>query len=214
LSPLPGYLHWRQFQRLDQVMALGLAQGNAPELLNLARQFQVGQFWYGRRGPEGPDYYELVNLLGDQDRSPRSLERGRPLVALGGVGLEFPRLGEAGDIALKLSHQGRLVFVIPPVRKLDAAALALPPGARVTALFLPATMAPPLGACLEKLRPEILVIYGSLPKAATTPGFPGGARGYLTREGAVSLHISGKGVVVRQWRPQERGVNSSGKSWR
>ncbi|MEW6657528.1 MAG: ComEC/Rec2 family competence protein [Thermodesulfobacteriota bacterium] len=201
LSPLPGYLHWRQWQRLEQVMALGLAQGNAPELLTLARQFQVGQFWYGRRGPEGPAYYELVNLLGDQNRSPRSLERGRPPGVLGSVGLEFPRLGEAGDMALKLSHQGRLVFVIPPVRKLDAAALALPPGARVAALVIPGTMAPTLDACLEKLRPEIMVIYGSPQQDVAASGLPGGVRGYLTREGAVSLHLSGKGVGVRQWRP-------------
>jgi len=117
------------------------------------------------------------------------------------VGLEFPRLGEAGDIALKLSHQGRLVCIIPPVRQLDPAALALPPGARVAALFIPETMVPALGACLEKLRPEIMVIYGSPQKAVAASGLPGWVRGYLTREGAVSLHLSGKGVGVRQWRP-------------
>ena len=201
LSPLPGYLHWRQFQRLDQVMALGLAQGNAPELLTLARQFQVGQFWYGRRGPEGPAYYELVNLLGDQNRSPRSLERGRPPATLGEVGLEFLRLGEEGGIALRLSHQGRLVLVIPPVRRLDAGAITLPPGSRVAALLLPGTLAPTLDACLDRLHPEIMVIYGSPKKGVTATSLPGRVRCHLTREGAVSLHISGSGVRVRHWRP-------------
>jgi competence protein ComEC len=200
LSPLPGYLHWRQFQRLDQVMALGLAQGNGLELLTLARQFQVGQFWYGRRGPEGPAYYELVNLLGDQERSPRSLEWGRPPGSLGGVGLEFLRLGD-GALAMRLSHQGRLVLVIPPVRRLQAGALSLPPGSRVAALLLPGTLAQSLDACLERWHPEIMVIYGSLKKGGTVAGQPSRVPCYLTREGAVSLHLSGSGAGVRQWRP-------------
>jgi competence protein ComEC len=201
LSPLPGYLHWRQFQRLDQVMALGLAQGNAPELLTLARQFQVGQFWYGRRGPEGPAYYELVNLLGDQNRSPRSLERGRPPGALGRVELAFLRLGEKGDIALKLSHQGRLVLVIPPVRRLDAGALNLAPGSRVAALLIPGALDQTLEACLERWHPQIVVIYGSPKKGGMAAGQPSQAHCYFTREGAVSLHLAGSGVRVRQWRP-------------
>ncbi|MHB8067513.1 MAG: ComEC/Rec2 family competence protein [Desulfobaccales bacterium] len=201
LSPLPGYLHWRQFQRLEQVMALGLGQGNALEMLALARQFRVGQFWYGRRGPEGPAYYELVNLLGDQNRSPRSLERGSPPAALGSVGLEILRLGEKGDSGLKLSHQDLVAFIIPPGPKLDAAALTLKPGYRVAALCLPGTLAPSLSACLERLHPEIVVIYGSLPKAVTAADLPGRGRCRLTREGAVSLNISGKGVGLRQWVP-------------
>ncbi len=201
VSPLPGYLHWRQFQRLDQVMALGLAQGNAPELLTLARQFQVGQFWYGRRGPEGPAYYELVNLLGDQNRSPRSLERGRPPAAMGSTGLEFLRLGEEGATALRLSHQGRLVIVIPPVHRLDVAAITLPSGSRVAALLLPGTLAQSLDTCLDRWHPEIMVIYGSPQKAATAAGQPGRVRCHLTRKGAVSLQISGNAARVRQWRP-------------
>jgi len=200
LSTLPGYLHWRQFQRLDEVMALGLAQGNAPELLTLARQFRAGRFWYGRRGPEGPAYYELANLLGDQDRSPRSLERGGPPAALGGVALEYVRLGEGGDMALKLSHQGRLVYVIPPVRRLDAGALAPGAGSRVAALIIPGTLARTLDACQERWHPEIVIIYGSPGKDAVA-GLPGRGRCRLTREGAVSLYLSGSFVMVRQWRP-------------
>jgi competence protein ComEC len=201
LSPLPGYLHWRQFQRLDQVMALGLAQGNAPELLALARQFQVGQFWYGRRGPQGPAYYELVNLLGDQNRSPRSLERGRPPGALGSVGLEFLRLGDDGATALRFSHQGRQVLIMPPVRRLDTGALTLAPGSRVAALLLPAALAQTLEAYRERWHPEIMVIYGAPRKAVAAAPQPGRIRGYFTREGAVSLRISGNAVAVHQWRP-------------
>ena len=102
-------------------MALRLSQGNAPEMLTLARQFPVGQFWYGQRGPEGPAYYELVNLLGDQRRSPRSLERGRPPPALGSMGLEFLRAGEGGATAMQISYQGRSVLIMPPGRKLQGA---------------------------------------------------------------------------------------------
>jgi hypothetical protein len=188
LSPLPGYLHWRQFQRLDQVMALGLAQGNGLELLTLARQFQVGQFWYGRRGPEGPAYYELVNLLGDQERSPRSLEWGRPPGSLGGVGLEFLRLGEDGALAMRLSHQDRLVLVIPPVRHLEPGAFSLPPGSRVAALLLPGTLAQSLDACLERWHPEIMVIYGSLKNGGTVAGQPSRVPCYFAGKAAGGVH--------------------------
>jgi competence protein ComEC len=56
---LPSYCHWRQFRRLDQAAALILNRDNAPELLALERQFHLGQLWFGRRGPEGPAYWEL-----------------------------------------------------------------------------------------------------------------------------------------------------------
>ncbi|MBI4796602.1 MAG: ComEC family competence protein [Deltaproteobacteria bacterium] len=199
-SPLPGYLHWRQFQRLEQVMALRLAQGNALELLHLARQFQVGQFWYGRRGPEGPAYYELMNLLGDQNRSPRSLERGRPPGALGSVGLEYLQIGEGG-VALQLSYQGRLVLVIPPGSRLNPAEVAVPPGSRVAALIIPGKPARILDTLARGLHPEIVVVYGSPPGAITTAGLPGGVRWVLTGEGAVSLKISANGAIAGQWRP-------------
>jgi competence protein ComEC len=196
-SPLPAYLHWRQFQRLEQVMALRLAQGNAPELLDLARQFTVGQFWYGRRGPEGPAYYELMNLLGDQKRSPRSLERGHPPGALGSVGLEYRQIGE-GSVALQLSYQGRLVLIIPPGPRLNPAELTIPPGSRMAAIIIPGKPARMRDTLAAHLHPEIIAIYGSSPGVTTTGGLPG--RVFLTAEGAVSLKISATGAVARQWR--------------
>jgi competence protein ComEC len=199
-GPLPAYLHWRQFQRLEQVMALRLAQGNAPELLDLARRFTVGQFWYGRRGPEGPAYFELMNLLGDQKRSPRSLERGDPPRALGSVGLEFRPIGE-GDLALQFFYQGWLVLVIPPGTRGNPAELTIPPGSRVAALIIPGKPARTLETLARGLRPEIVVVYGSPRGAITTAGLPAGVRCLLTAEGAVSLKISASGAFSDQWRP-------------
>jgi len=201
LSPLPGYLHWRQFQRLEQVMALGLAQGNAPELLALAQQFAVGQFWYGRRGPEGPDYDELINLLGDAGRSPRSLARGGPPPALGSVGLEYLNLSQEGMVALQLSYQGRQVLVLPPGHRLNPGELNLPPGSRLAALIIPGESARALDFQVKGLRPEIIVIYGSSKGALPAPGAQGGAGCHHTGEGAVSLRLSRAGAYVRQWRP-------------
>jgi len=198
-GPLPAYLHWRQWRRLEEVMALGLAQGNAPELLDVARQFSVGQFWYGRRGPEGPAYYELINLLGDQGRSPRSLERDRPPKALGSVGLEYLPLGERA-MALRLSYQGRLVWVLPPTSRINAMPMAISPGTRVAALIIPGKLVRTLGTLVEKTGLEIIVVYGSIQGGAIT-GLPPGTRCLHTGEGAVGLKISANGIAAEQWRP-------------
>ncbi|RJR42782.1 MAG: ComEC/Rec2 family competence protein [Deltaproteobacteria bacterium] len=198
---LPGYLHWRQCRRLDQVMALGLAQRNAPELLALARRFTVGQFWFGHRGPEGPAYYELMNLLGDEGRFPRSLGRGRPPGNLGSVGLEYPPVGEDKGTALQLSYQGRLVLVIPPGVRLKAGELAVSPGSRVAALIIPGRSACDLAALSAVFQPEIVTIYAASGKDLDAPVRAGGSRCLFTAEGAVSLRISALGAVASQWRP-------------
>ena len=120
----------------------------------------MGQFWYGRRGPEGPDYYELVNLLGDQGRSPRSLERGRPPPALGSVGLEFLNLaGGGGGLETLPSRPAGSRYA--PGAPADPGALTLPPGARVAALIIPGELARAPDPGLLSLQPEIIVIYGS-----------------------------------------------------
>jgi len=197
ISPLPGYLHWRQFRRLDEVAALRLSQANGPELLNLARQFTVGQFWYGQRGPEGPAYYELMNLLGDQRRSPRSLDRGRPPPALGSAGLEFLRLAEGG-VSLKLAYQGRLVLIMPPGRK-PAGMEKIAPPSRLAALIIPGELAREPHPFLSGLQPEVLVVYGGAKASLPAGGQAHGVRAYITGEGAVSLKITEAGVEVRQW---------------
>ncbi|MFZ5452802.1 MAG: ComEC/Rec2 family competence protein [Thermodesulfobacteriota bacterium] len=203
-GPLPDYLHWRQWRRLDEVMALNLAQGNAPELLALARQFQVGQFWFGRRGPQGPACYEFINLLGDERRSPRSLERGNPPGTLGSVGLALRPLGGRG-VALQLSYQGRVVLILPPGTRLPGGEWNLPPGTRLAALFISGKPAPDLDALAGSLHPEIIIIYGVPPEGLATGSLPPGGRCLVTAAGAVSLRISAGGADVRQWRPGAGG---------
>jgi len=200
-GPLPAYLHWRQFRRLDQVAALCLSQGNAPELLALARQFSLGGCWYGQRGPEGPAYWELWNLLGDQGRGPRSLERGRPPAVLGPVGLAFPSLGPDAGVALQLNYQGQEVLILPPLRPRQAETLAPPPARSLALLVLPAALAqgPALDLLLTRLQPGQLVVYGSTRQPLALGNRIRGCPWNLTREGAVSVYLGASGAVVQQW---------------
>jgi len=200
LGPLPGYCHWRQFRRLDLVAALTLSQDNAAELLTLARQFAVGGYWFGRRGREGPAYWDLWNYLGDRGAAPRSLERGQPPARLGSVTLKFLQLGPERDVALQLQGEGRRVLIIPPVRHLTSQDL---PGGAVVApdlLILPAPLAGRQEglALLRHLRPGCLVLYGG----SRDPGDAGRAPGipcHFTRNGAVSVYLAPNAITVRQW---------------
>jgi len=225
-GPLPGYLHWRQWRRLDQVMALGLGEGNARELLDLAGQFAVGPFWYGRRGVAGPAAWDLWNFLGDRGRAPRSLEKSRPPGALGRVALAFPSLGTDQDVALCLAYQGRSILILPPVRHLDGRGLARTlrdagPGTRAgapvaggaegegkeavaqtAAVIAPAELETTgeLAPLLSILKPHCLVIYGRA-RAQPISGSPGAMACHRTREGAVSLYLADGELTVSQWQP-------------
>jgi competence protein ComEC len=194
-GPLPGYCHWRQFRRLDLVLALNLSEGNARELLTLAEQFQVGSFWFGRRGREGPGYWDLWNFLGDRGTAPRSLTRGPPPGTLGSVVLSYLELGEDAAPALQVDYQGRRVLLLPPVRTLGPEDLPLPPGA-LEALILPGDLAAPRERqlILARLQPRMVVLYGDPVPAA----WPVPCR--YTREGAVSLYLGPGGVTIRQRR--------------
>jgi len=214
-GPLPGYLHWRQYRRLDQVLALGLGEGNARELLDLGGQFAVGSFWHGQRGVAGPATWDLWNFLGDRGRPPRSLERGRPPGALGRVALAFPSLGPDQGVALCLAYQGRFILILPPVRFLDARGFArtLTGGqaggsegvgqeaaAQAAALIAPVELETTreLASLLRILKPQCLVIYGRA-RAQPISGSPGAQACYRTREGAVSLFLGAGELTVSQW---------------
>jgi competence protein ComEC len=200
LPVLPGYCHWRQFRTIDHVAALSLGQDNAPELLNLSRQFTVGAFWYGSRGPDGPAAWELWNQLGDRGRAPRSLERGRPPTALGGVALSFPALGAGRGCGLHFTYAGRQALVLPPLRRLEEAqAGTLPQNPDLLVLpgeFLSGAEGERL---LARLQPQRLVIYGAAGRGAAAPAAVGDLPCYWVRDGAVSVYISGQETSVRQW---------------
>ena len=203
-GPLPAYCHWRQFRTLDQAVALALSQDNAGELLTLAEQFNVGGYWYGRRGYPGPALWDLWNYLGDRGRLPLPLapwRRGpQPPARLGSVTLNYLKLGEDKDFALGLSWSGRQVLILPPERQ-----PALPPNFQPAAtgldlLILPAALArsPDLPALLARLHPHDLVIYGGSWEVDERDGL-GGTPCHFTREGAVSFYLSPKAVSACQW---------------
>jgi competence protein ComEC len=202
-GPLPGYCHWRWFQRLDLAMALDLNEANATELLTLAQQFDIGSYWCGRRGREGPASWDLVNYLGDRGRTLRSLDRGQPPGALGRVVLKYVNLAPDAAPALEVAYGGRRVLLLPPLGGITAE--ALPTAADpLDALVVPAGLAGPRerNLIMARLRPGRVVVYGD-------PGRSGTARSswpvpcQFTREGAVSLYLDAVGVTARQWRPQE-----------
>ena len=203
-GPLPAYCHWRQFRTLDQAVALALSQDNAGELLTLAEQFNVGGFWYGRRGYPGPALWDLWNYLGDRGSLPLPLEPWRrgpqPPARLGSVTLNYLKLGEDKDFALGLSWSGRQVLILPPERQPALPPTFQPAAAGLDLLILPAALArsPDLPALLARLHPHDLVIYGGSWEVDEKDRL-GGTPCHFTREGAVSLYLSPEAVSAYQW---------------
>ena len=202
-GPLPGYLHWRQFRRLDLAIALNLNEANAGELLTLARQFTVGSYWYGGRGLAGPGSWDFANYLGDRGATPRSLDRGRPPGVLGSVDLKYVKLAADAAPALEVAYQGQRVLLVPPVGGLAADDLPAAAGP-LAALVIPGALAGPRDrqAIMDRLNPRRVVVYGDAGRsdAARSP-WPVPCQ--FTREGAVSLHLSASGVSARQWHAEE-----------
>ena len=202
-GPLPGYLHWRQFRSLDLAIALNLNEANAGELLTLARQFNVGSYWYGRRDREGAAYWDLANYLGDRGATPRSLDRGGPPDALGRVDLKYVKLAVDAAPALEVAYQGQRVLLIPPVGGLAADDLPAVAGP-LAALVLPGALAGPRdrNLIMARLNPRRVVVYGD-PGRSDAARSPWPVPCQFTREGAVSLYLDASGVTARQRRPEE-----------
>lgn len=192
---LPEYLHWRQFRRLDQLMALSLTSRNAPELLRLAQEFQPGQVWLAGGRP-GPEVIELRNFLGDLSRPARSLTRGGPPEALGEVNLAYYELASDRGVALEISFAGRRVLVLPPTGLKDLESLPAAHGAPLAALVSPTEPEP---RCLAALRPAYVIVYGAPGGRFRSQRRSAPSNLYYTQEGAVTLQLSGKGAVVRQF---------------
>ena len=199
LGALPSYLHWRQWRRLDAVLALRLNSRNAQEMLALAQDFDIRGFWWEGRRPQGK-VIELMNRLGDAGQPGLSMTRIRPPLNpprnLGGLSLAYPTWEEGQGVALKIVCQGRQALLLPPLERSVLEKLPREEGP-LTVLVAPHDVLP---AVVARLKPETLILYGnqepeaenlSLSKIST----------YLTRHGAVTLTLSEQGVACNQWRP-------------
>ncbi len=196
MGPLPGYLHWRQFRRLDAVLAPSLTSRNAPELLRVAQEFRLQESWLAG-GDRGGEVIALRNFLGDQGRPAHSLRRGEAPAALGEANLAYYEL-KKGGVALGLTYAGRRVALFPPAG-LDGSGLeqvaAQGPWA---ALVVPCQ---PRREWLTALQPQWVVIYGRPEKSPAGRPSPQEDRFLYAQQGAVTLKLTSQGLTVSQWRP-------------
>ena len=197
---LPDYLHWRQWRRLDAVLALKLNARNAQEMLTLARQFEIGGFWWSGRRPAGK-VIDLMNLLGDAGHPGLSLTRIRPPLnpptSLGGMSLAYPTWDRGWGKVLHITCRGRQVLILPPLKDSVLENLPWREGEPLEALVAPGEVPP---AVVARLKPKTLVLYGRRPPQADKAR-PAGPSTYLTQKGAVTLTFTEAGATCTQWPP-------------
>ncbi len=196
LGALPGYLHWRQFRRLDAVLALNLNVRNAPEMLALAQQFDLGGFWWRGPRPAGK-VVDLMNLLGDAGHPGLTLDRMNPPKSLGSMTLTYPMWAEGQGVALQVTCQGRQGLILPPLKRAVWETLPWVEENPLTVLVAPGEVP---AAVVTRLRPENLIVYGSREPQAEKANPPKPSP-YLTRHGAITLTFTEKGATCNQWRP-------------
>ncbi|MDI6853421.1 MAG: ComEC/Rec2 family competence protein [Deltaproteobacteria bacterium] len=195
VGALPGYLHWRQFRRLDEVMALSLTSRNAKELLEVARQFRLGEVWFeGGRG--GEEVIELRNFLGDQGHPVLSLAQMQPPAALGAVKLTYYKLARSRVIGLGITYCGRSVLMVPPVPFDKEDMPTLMAAGETEALVVPKEPPP---AWLDALRPARVIIYGRPEPDRVRRPSPQPEICLYSRQGAVTLRLTCAGIAVNQW---------------
>jgi competence protein ComEC len=194
---LPGYLHWRQFRRLDEVMALSLTSRNARELLAVARQFRLGEVWF-EGGMRGAEVIRLRNFLGDHGQPARSLGQMQPPAALGAVKLAYYKLARGRGLGLGISCCGRSVFLVPPV-PLDSEVIStLTAAGEPEVLVVPEEPSP---AWLDALKPARIIVYGRPGKDLSLRPSP--QLWLYSRQGAVTLRLTSTEVAVSQWGSQD-----------
>lgn len=194
-GPLLSYLHWRQFSRLDGVLALSLNARNAPEILALAQQFEAGGIWWRGPRPAGK-VIDLLNFMGDQGRPALSLDKMHPPQSLGDLHLTYLSWEEGKGAALQVTCQGRELLILPPLKRSLLENLPWPEGAKLSALVASGDAPPRLWA---RLQPEHLILYGSQEPGAGN--LDASRPTCLTRMGAVTLTFTGQGASLSQWRP-------------
>jgi beta-lactamase superfamily II metal-dependent hydrolase len=195
-GPLPSYLYWRQWRRLDTVLALRLNQGNAAELLTIVQELSLGEFFYGGYGGKGPAYLALLNTLGDQRKPARRVRVGQPPLSLGDARLNLLQIQDGKALALHLNYQGRQVLLLPPLGRAAKAELPAIPGP----LEVLVTASEGSHLLVAQMQPRHLILYGRPPSPAATAAdcrLPVLA----TRDGTVTIRIARDGTTLSQWRP-------------
>jgi competence protein ComEC len=194
LGPLPSYLHWRQFRRLDAVLALNLNVRNGLEVLTLAKQFEIGGVWWKGPRPAGK-VVDLMNLLGDAGCPGLSLEKMNPPARMGDMTLAYPRWEEGKGVAIQVTCQRWQALILPPLKRAALENLPWPEGSPLTVLVAPGDVP---AQVLARLKLENLICYGSKDPGAGVidPSRPT----RLTKNGAVTLTFTGKGATLSQWR--------------
>lgn len=197
MGPLPEHLHWRQFRRLDLVLALSLTSRSAPELLRTAQEFSLQEAWFAG-GDRGEEIIALRNFLGDQNRPARFLRSGEAPPALGAAGIAYYQL-EKGGMALGLTCAGQQLAIFPPAGFDSAPIDHMAAQGPLAALVVPRRPPP---EWLTAIDPGcVVVIYGHPEKSQLGSRTPALERFFSTREGAISLRWTRQGLTVNQWRP-------------
>ena len=168
---LISFLHDRRLRRLDYLTALTVTTENAGTLLDLAREFDVREFWYGGDRTNIPRFWELRNLLGDARKEVKNLSLAPLTREIGGVLVQTRQLPgnfphrTTGPVLLHLDYQGQSILIIPPApaawrRQCLAAGLA-----PHDVLILPGSDLRPdfLQPCLTQVKPRLIVVTGSAP---------------------------------------------------
>ena len=194
-GPLAGYLHWRQFPRLNAILALNLNARNTQEVMALAQQFEVDGVWW--RGPRpGEKVMDLMNCLGDRGRPALALDKMHPPKSLGDMQLTYLTWEQGRGAALQVTCRGREILILPPLKKMVLADLPWPQENPLDVLIAAGDASP---AVVARLKPENLILYGSREPGA---GLSGSTRPpCLTKNGAVTCTFTDQGARLSQWRP-------------
>ncbi|RLA90019.1 MAG: hypothetical protein DRG58_03395 [Deltaproteobacteria bacterium] len=206
-----GFLHYQQVRRVDYLVALATTRQNVDTLLDVAQNLNMGQFWYeGGRLPD-PAFWELRNMLGDQQVPVLNLAIHPPPPQIQGTKIKLfqtslrPGGSPSGPVALQLDYQDHKLLVIPPGRQewLERF-LAWGPGLASEVVWVPQKV---IGSrfwetLFTYLDPQIVVVSGA-PEGGSpiTKDSRTTAQWYYTSQGAVTASVSRSGLSIRQFSP-------------
>ncbi len=207
---LISYVHAQRLRRLDYLAALTVTKENAGTLLALAQDFEVGQFWYSGDRPDIPGFWELRNILGDSRKEVKNLSLKPLTQEIGGAVVRTMQLAQGdagrstGPVMLQFDYLGKRLLLVPPAPaawRQKCLAAGLSPN---DVLILPAAnlRGDFSKTCISQVKPQIVVVTGAIPDALSSElSQQRDIAWRFTRQGAVTLTISSRGVEVNQWRP-------------